>query len=157
MNRVVPIIIVLLTAATIEALLATRVWAQVTAQPMEEAWFTSLLKVTDDLASPFAMFTGDEPMHTTGVIDFTVLVAIEGYFIAMLALVAFIYAAGRVGSLFGRPRRHPLPAFMAAQREPEALPQIWQPVPTPRAPGATIYVPMQRKDRTAAHERGSLG
>jgi hypothetical protein len=127
-------------AVIVESLLVLRAWWQATAKPIDSSAAESLYAITRDLAAPFVLFTGEAARNETGVIDFTILVAIEGYFVAALALLALTYLVGRAISLdFWR-------ASNVSDEEPTlANTRLWQPQRCTRLPGARLYVPLTRR------------
>jgi hypothetical protein len=156
MKRFGFIALVIFATLIVEALLAGRIWAQVTAQSTNEGELKSLFAVTYDLAWPFQLITGDAPLREPSVIDFTILVAIEGYFILMLALLALIYFAGRAGALLGIFRskhRAAEAAALVARFEPEA-PRLWQPL---SSKGETFYITVKPRPERPAHTKAGLG
>ena len=157
MKTAAPFLLVLLCFLAIEALLLVRVWAQATSQPMETDAMAQVFSLSDQLASPFEGLTGDPPLQTTGVIDFTILVAIEGYFIAMLAVVFVLFwLAGLRVFLRGR-RTEELPPFAQAIEAPRNRRQAWQPVTGSRLPSRRYYVAVSLHDDSPAHAKAGLG
>lgn len=151
MTRKTAALLVLSVGLLIEALLALRLWLQVTSEPIQEEWQAQVLDLTDVLASPFQIFTGTAPNSQVGIVDFTVLVALEGYFAAVVLALAVIYLAGRVAQAL-RARPKALPAFIAEMERPPA--RYWQPIATQRA---TLYVTWRRGKTRPRYARAGLG
>jgi hypothetical protein len=147
---------VVLVFLPIEVLLMVRVWAQVTSQPLDTEAMQELFAVTDSLASPFEPLTGSPPLRATGVVDFTVLVAIEAYFVAMLVAVGLVLWFGLIWTLLSRHRTRELPAFVRAMNAPRGRRRAWQPVKALRRPGR-FYVALRLQDDAPAHQKAGLG
>jgi hypothetical protein len=79
-------------------------------------------------------------LQEAGVIDFTVLVAIEAYAIAALALIVLIVlvSGGWHRLLALRPVRYP--AFVVDQMKPPSVRRVWQPVSGSTARRTKHYV-----------------
>jgi hypothetical protein len=138
MKRAVFLSVVLLSGIVVEALLALRVWAQLTGKPIDSEEMSLLFRVTRELAAPLVLVTHEAPRETTGIVDFTVLVAMEAYFIATLALIAACFVVSGTVSLFtheAAQAREARAAFNEALR--------WQPVRSPRSFAATYYLAVQ--------------
>jgi hypothetical protein len=131
MRRASYLSVVLLSGIFIEALLALRVWAQLAGKPIESGEMSLLFRVTRELAAPLVLVTHEAPRETTGIVDFTVLVAMEAYLILTLALIAVWFVVSGTLSLFSHQ-----PADAA---EAEEAPH-WQPVRSPRSFAATYYL-----------------
>jgi hypothetical protein len=131
MKRAVFLSVVLLCGIVVEALLALRIWAQLTGKPIESDEMSLLFRVTRELAAPLVLVTHEAPLETTGIVDFTVLVAMEAYLIATLALIAAIFVVSGTLSLFSHQR--------ADAGEAGEAPH-WQPVRSPRSFAATYYL-----------------
>ena len=110
-------IVLCLLAATliVEAMLAFRLWIQVTAQPVEAQSSLSLMSLSDKLALPFRFVTGKAPLSATGVIDYTLLTAMEGYFIALLALLFLTFVFGRTTGWLAAHSSRPVPRFVIVE------------------------------------------
>ena len=124
--RLIALIVLLLLL--VEGFLGLRVWAQSTDRELDADGMESLYEITDALAAPAALLTGDEPLQESGVVDFTVLVAIEAYAIAALAvIVAIVLVSGGWHRLLAlRPLHYP--DFVVDQMKPPAVRRVWQPV-----------------------------
>jgi hypothetical protein len=133
MKRITFVTFILFCAVLVEGLLALRVWAQLTGRPIDTEEMSLLFKVTRELASPLVMVTHEAPLETTGIVDFTVLVAMEAYLIAALALIALCFIVSRTLSLFSRDEGEEL-----VVESPH-----WQPVRSPRSFSATYYLSVQ--------------
>ena len=157
MKTALPLFVVALCFLVIEALLVLRIWAQATAEPIDTNEMVRLFTVTDDLAEPFQALTGEPPLRTTGVIDFTVLVAIEGYFIAMLVLIFITFVLGRILGFFASRRPRKLPAFVQALEAPRSRRQAWQPLTASQRSGKRFYVSFNLRDERTAHTKAGLG
>jgi hypothetical protein len=147
---------VLCLAIVVEALLIGRAWMQATAADASSSAATSLFSFTHDLAAPFAIFTGEQASDETGIIDFTVLVAIEGYFLLALAVIALIYVVGTAGTSIGH--RGPGDAILADPTfaQPEVN-RLWQVRRSTRFPGARFCVPVVRRRPTRYQGKAGLG
>jgi hypothetical protein len=77
--------IVFFTGLTVEALLATRLWAQLTHQSITSGALAMVFDVTGFLISPFADMEPSQPIKSTGVLEFATLVALNAYLAATLA------------------------------------------------------------------------
>jgi hypothetical protein len=129
--------LIILAGIAAEGLLILRLWAQVTSRPVDSGNLRFLFSITQDLASPFGLITHEEPLQTSGIVDFTVLVAIEGYLIVTLALIAVCFFVNRSMSVVRRHRR-------GASRSLRVLPDaLWQSVSPPHSPAATYYLRAQ--------------
>jgi hypothetical protein len=89
-----PIGLICLAGIIIEALLALRVWAQLTSQP-ESGVVSVILGVSGLLVAPFRGFEGSPPLQETGILEFATILAIEAYLVGWLAAV-FIACSARV-------------------------------------------------------------
>jgi hypothetical protein len=134
------IAMIVLLVLLIEGFLGLRVWMQSTDRELDSDGMESLYEITDFLAAPAAILTGDEPLQASGVVDFTVLVAIEAYAVAALALiVAIVLVSGGWHRLLAlRPVRYP--DFVVEQMKPPSVRRVWQPVVGPAATGSRHYV-----------------
>jgi hypothetical protein len=132
-------LIVLLVLLT-EGFLGLRVWMQSTDREVDSEGMESLYEITDALAAPATILTGDEPLQASGVVDFTVLVAIEAYAIAALALiVTIVLVSGGWHRLIAlRPVHYP--DFVVQQMKPPVVRRVWQPVTGPITGGSRHYV-----------------
>ena len=139
MKRATFLSAILLCGVLVEALLALRVWAQLTGRPIESEEMSLLFRVTRELASPLVLVTHEAPRETTGIVDFTVLVAMEAYLIGMLALIAACFVVSGTLSLLSHEPAH---AREPASGSDDEIPH-WQPVRSPRSFGATYYLSMQ--------------
>ena len=115
MKRASVVLSLLAATAIVEAMLAFRLWIQVTAQPVEAQSTLSLMSLSDKLALPFRFVTGKAPLSGTGVIDYTLLTAMEGYFIAMLALLFLTFAFGRTTGWLAEHSSTPVPRFVVVE------------------------------------------
>ena len=79
----------------VEALLGARIWLQLSSAPLDGERARMLLSVTTELAAPFEALTHRPLLDRAGVVDFTALVAMEAYLVAMLALVVVSVFLGR--------------------------------------------------------------
>jgi hypothetical protein len=80
-----------------EALLGLRVWLQLTSQRTQGELDAGLLMLLSErLAEPFSRVTQQAPLDRTGVVDFTTLVAMEGYLLILLGLIVLWYVARRL-------------------------------------------------------------
>src|SRR5687767_9205411 len=106
-SRLIALIVILLLL--VEGFLGLRVWAQSTDRELDASGMESLYEITDALAAPAALLAGDEPLQESGVVDFTVLVAIEAYAIVALAvIVAIVLVSGGWHRLLAlRPLHYP--------------------------------------------------
>jgi hypothetical protein len=127
---------ILLAGIITEALLVVRVWAQVTSKPIDTGPLRLLFSLTQELAAPFERVTNEAPLQTSGVVDFTVLVAIEGYLIATLALLALCYLVNRSISAF---RNRGPKNFRVLPEGP-----FWQSIRPPHSPASTYYLSAAR-------------
>ncbi len=134
------IVMIVLLVLLIEGFLGLRVWMQSTDREVNSNGMESLYEITDALAAPAAILTRDEPLQASGVVDFTVLVAIEAYAVAALALiVAIVLVSGGWHRLLAlRPVRYP--DFVLEQMKPPAVRKVWQPVSGPAAGRSKHYV-----------------
>jgi hypothetical protein len=138
MKRATFLSAILLCGVLVEALLALRVWAQLTGRPIESEEMSLLFRVTRELASPLVLVTHEAPRETTGIVDFTVLVAMEAYLIGMLTLIASYFVVCGTLSLFSHE-----PADVREPRSDSDEVPHWQPVRSPRSFGSTYYLSMQ--------------
>jgi hypothetical protein len=134
------ITLILIAGVAIEAALLIRVWAQSTSQPMDGTGMTVLFDVTDVLASPFSAITGDLPSKESGVVDYTVLVALEAYFVAMVGVIVLVLVLRGGWSWLDQHRPVHLPDFVLAQMDHGRERRLWQPTYTGRRSGARFYV-----------------
>jgi hypothetical protein len=141
------IAMIVLLVLLIEAFLGLRVWVQSTDGEVDSDGMESLYEITDALAAPAAILTGDEPLQASGVVDFTVLVAIEAYAVAALALiVAIVLVSGGWHRLLAlRPVRYP--DFVVEQMKPPVVRRVWQPVAGLAGHGSKHYVVHVTKQR----------
>jgi hypothetical protein len=128
--------------------MAFRVWNQLASGPFDTDSERVVLSVTEDLASPFQIATGAPPDSRNGVIDYTTLVAMEGYFFAMLVLITLILILRRLSHYFERSRK--LDGLISKIESEGHRSPLWQPVVSPRHQGARFYVPVHRRTDTAA-------
>ena len=149
-------LLIVLTGLAIEAMLLVRIWAQATAQPVQDGLMEGLFSLTDDLASVFTPLTGEAPLHETGVIDYAVLLAAEVYFVATLALLGLTLAAIKGWALFGRLRRRSLPPFVQAEIAYVRPRRHWQPMRSARIIGVRYYAPLRRRAEPE-HAKAGLG
>jgi hypothetical protein len=156
MKTVLPFLLIALCFVLIETLLGMRIWAQATAQPIDSEEMVELFEITDDLAGPFEALTGEPPLRTTGVIDFTVFVAMEGYFVAMLALVFVLFILGRLIAFLGRRSPQPPPAFVQKIEAPRPRRQAWQPLVVSHT-GKRFYLSFTLPAEAPAHAKAGLG
>lgn len=138
MKRATFLSAILLCGVLVEALLALRVWAQLTGRPIESQEMSLLFLVTRELASPLTLVTHEAPRETTGIVDFTVLVAMEAYLIGTLALIAGCFVVSGTLALF----THELANAREGRSGSDEAPH-WQPVPSPRSFAATYYLSVQ--------------
>jgi len=127
------IALIVLLVLLIEGFLGLRVWMQSTDRDVDSDGMESLYEITDVLAAPAALLTGDEPLQESGVVDFTVLLAIEAYAIAALAVIVVIVlvSGGWHRLLALRPVQYP--DFVVDQMKPPVVRRVWQPVSGPIA------------------------
>jgi hypothetical protein len=156
MKRLALVTLAFVCVLAVESLLVLRTWMQVTAKPLESDAATSLFSLTHDLASPFAAITGQQPRTDTGVVDFTVLVAIEGYFVALLIVVWLVFFFGNAVPWLAHPSG-PRLSRLAAESDDGPSYQIWQPRGSWKLPGSKFYVPMTPPKKRPAHTRAGLG
>jgi hypothetical protein len=152
MKRASFVLTVLAGGLLVEALLAFRLWVQITGKPIESNSSLSLFSLTDDLIAPFQLLTGNAPLKGAGVIDFTLLVAMEGYFVAMLALLGLAFVLWRTGGWLAEHQRWELPYFVVAERKASIHRQVWQSSPTSRFADLRFYTPVRKQPRSAANE-----
>ena len=88
--------LVLLTGLTIEALLAYRLWVQLTSQTLTSGALSLLFDVSTFLITPFASMETTTPIKTTGVLEFSTLVALEAYLAATLAGLLILFLAPKL-------------------------------------------------------------
>jgi hypothetical protein len=94
---------------------------------MDSEGAQSLFDTTDVLAAPAALFTGEEPLRESGVVDYTLLVSIEAYVVIALLLIVFV--AGLNGGWNWIKALWPVqyPDFMVQQMKPPRVRRVWQP------------------------------
>ena len=102
-----PYVLILMTAVILEALLAGRLWAQLTSQT--DAGMTSgLMDITSYIVAPFRSFDVS-PTRDTGIFEFATVAAMEAILVAALTSIIIIFVGGkliRAGSyLFSRIER----------------------------------------------------
>jgi hypothetical protein len=134
------VILIVLTVVLVEAMLLLRVWIQATAKPMDSEGVVSLVDTTDVLASPAALLTGEEALRESGVVDFTVLVAIEAYVVAAIVIVLVIVGLNGGWNRLMALRPVHLPDFVVRQMQAPVERRIWQPVLGIRRPHARHYI-----------------
>lgn len=134
------IYLIVLLVLLIEGFLGLRVWMQSTDRAVDSNGMESLYEITDALAAPAALLTGEETLQESGVVDFTVLVAMEAYAIAALVLIVTIVlvSGGWHRLLALRPVHYP--DFVIDQMKPPAVRRVWQPVSGPQAGSTRHYV-----------------
>src|SRR5687767_12276436 len=127
------IALIVLLVLLIEGFLGLRVWTQSTDREVNSNGMENLYEITDALAAPAALLTGERPLQRSGVVDFTLLVAIEVYAVAALTvIVATVLVSGGWHRLLAlRPVHYP--DFVVKQMKPQAVRRVWQPVPGPVA------------------------
>jgi hypothetical protein len=157
MKTAVPLFLIAVGFLAVEVLLGLRIWAQATAEPIDSEEMVRLFEVTDDLASPFEAITGRPPLHTTGVIDFTVLVAVEGYFVVTLIAVFMLLFLGSLISFVLHHRVRSRPAFVAKIEAPRRRRLVWQPVMAEQHPGRRYYLTFVLPDRVPLHREAGMG
>jgi hypothetical protein len=156
MKRLALVAAAFVCVLAVDSLLILRTWMQVTAKPLDSDAATSLFSLTQDLASPFSAITGQQPRADTGVVDFTVLVAIEGYFVALLIVVWLVFFFGNAVPWLVHPSAQRL-SRLAAESEDGPDYEIWQPRASWKLPGSKFYVPMSPAKKRPAHRRAGLG
>jgi hypothetical protein len=156
LKKLLAVPIVVLAFLPVLLLLVARVWVQVTSQSMNAEDMDRLFSVTDSLAGPFEALTGSPPLRTTGVVDYTVLVAIEGYFVAMLVAVCLVIWSELVWAFLTRRRKRELPAFVRAMKAPRSRRRAWQPMAPARRRGR-FYVARRMEDELPVHQKAGLG
>jgi hypothetical protein len=82
--------LVLLLGSAIVALLVLRVWLQLTGDTSTGGLIGTAYDASGVLASPFKSFEPSTPMKTTGILEFSSLVAIEAYLIATMATLTLL-------------------------------------------------------------------
>jgi hypothetical protein len=157
MKTAIPLFLIALCFLAVELLLGLRIWAQATAQPIDSEEMTRLFEVTDDLAGPFEAITGQPPLPTTGVIDYTVMVAVEGYFVLTLIAVFLLVFLGRLIAFVLHHRVRQMPAFVAKIEAPRRRRLAWQPVAAEQHPGRRYYMTFVLPDPAPAHSKAGLG
>jgi hypothetical protein len=148
--------LIVLCFLVIEVLFAVRVFLQATAEPIETEEVVRLFELTDDLAAPFEPLTGEPPLRTTGVIDFTVLVAMEGYFVITLGVVFVLFFLGRIIDFLSRHRSQEPPPFVAKIEAPRRRRQAWQPLATAQHRGKRFYLTFTLPEDAPAHAKAGL-
>jgi hypothetical protein len=138
----------------VQAMLAMRTWMQLTASDLDEGAARTLFAFTHDLAAPFAVLSGEPPRDETGVVDFTVLVAIVGYFFLALVLIALTCVLTGVAGLghWGAGRA----ARLFQAREESEVTVLWQPRHCTKLPGARLYVSSVRRVSDRADASAAL-
>lgn len=133
------VFLVVFALLIIEGLLALRLWTQATARPIDSDGAQGLFDITDVLASPLAIVTG-EPLRESGVVDFTILASIEFYVIAALALIAAVVLlnGGWNRLLALRPVHHP--DFVLQQMKDKPVRRVWQPIAGSHSHSGRLYV-----------------
>jgi uncharacterized membrane protein YciS (DUF1049 family) len=84
---------VFVTAFIIEALLAARLWLQMTTNAPSSGLEALVISITDVLVSPFRGYeTAVIGERASGIFEFSTLVAVEAYLIGTLVIVLMIVA-----------------------------------------------------------------
>ncbi|HEX5370330.1 MAG TPA: hypothetical protein VFY10_13020 [Dehalococcoidia bacterium] len=139
MKRAPIILSILAATAIVEALLGFRLWVQITAQPIEGQSSLSVMSLSRGLSLPFGYVTGSAPITGTGVIDFTLLTAMEGYFLAMLGALFLTFAFGRTSGWLAAHRSPALPRFVVQERSNRNRRPALQLVHSSRRDGVRFY------------------
>ena len=134
------VFLIVFSLLAIEGLLALRVWMQATAQPIDSDGAQGLFDITDTLAAPLFIVTGEKPLRESGVVDFTVLASIEFYVVVALILIACVVLVNggwnRLMAL--RPAHHP--DFVLQQMKDKPIRRVWQPVAATHVRPGRLYV-----------------
>ena len=121
------VLLIVVTLIVVEAMLGLRVWIQSTSGPMDRQGVVSLFDTTDVVASPASLLTGKDALRESGVVDFTVLVAIEAYLVGALVLVLVIIGVNGGWKWLMALRSVQLPEFVVEQMEQSRVRRVWQP------------------------------
>ena len=84
--------LLMMVFVSIEALIATRIVGQATAQNPDWWVFGAVLTITDFLLQPFRDIRPEPALKETGVVEFTAILAFEAYLVAFLALIFLVQA-----------------------------------------------------------------
>jgi hypothetical protein len=103
----------LIAGVVVEAILAARVWFQLTSQGADAGLTGLVFRISEGLISPFVHLEPVTPIKTTGIIELSTLVAMEVYLVATLAAVVLVV----FGRQFFRILRHVFSRRAAAAAE----------------------------------------
>jgi hypothetical protein len=112
---------IILGGIVIEALLAVRLWAQLTSQAATEQPLSYVFSATDFLIGPFRSAETAQPIRETGVLEFSTLVAMEAYLAAAVGGMLLLFIAPRLVRLamsFVLPAPEPATATSEPRRRP---------------------------------------
>ncbi len=144
MKSKIGVLLIVLSGLLLEALLGARLWVQATSQDVGNVWISPLMSVTDVLTEPFALFVGRHQLGRSGIIDYSVLVTMEAYFVGMIGLLVLAGATKGAVSLILDLRPVHLPDFVIDETKPAHETKFWQPIASLRRPPALFYVTSMR-------------
>ncbi len=114
------LIAVVLGAIAVEALMAFRVWVQLSGEHPALPALMFLYGLSSDLVGPFKGTETTTPIKPDGILELATIVAVEAYLIlALLALGALVLLSRIARAMRGLlPARSPRPAPAARSRQP---------------------------------------